>query len=103
MLVIPNVISAANDGNIDYVITLVENKGVNIVDYDKRSALYLAATEGNYDIVKYLVEKGTNVDVKDRWRNTLYHEVHKHIEESDDFRNICALLIKKMMIMIIIN
>ena len=48
----------------------IMKKYINQGDYDMRTALHLAAAEGQYDMVKYLVQKGANVNVKDRWNNT---------------------------------
>jgi glutaminase len=39
-------------------------------DYDNRTPLHLAASSGNFEIVQYLVEKGVNVNTKDRWGAT---------------------------------
>ncbi|MBT4922201.1 MAG: glutaminase A [Rickettsiales bacterium] len=43
---------------------------VNLGDYDKRTALHLAAAEGQYDMVEYLIKKGADVNVLDRWSNS---------------------------------
>jgi ankyrin repeat protein len=40
---------------------------INSTDYDKRSALHLAASEGKLVCVKFLVERGADMNVKDRW------------------------------------
>jgi len=41
---------------------------VNATDYDKRTALHVACSEGKFDIVRYLVdEKGAKINVRDRW------------------------------------
>lgn len=39
-------------------------------DYDKRTGLHIATAEGFYEMVKYLVENGANVNVTDRWGRT---------------------------------
>lgn len=48
-------------------------KGVepNLVDYDKRTALHLAASEGCEEIVVLLLEKGADVNSTDRWGRTV--------------------------------
>ncbi|XP_075110348.1 serine/threonine-protein kinase VIK-like isoform X5 [Nicotiana tabacum] len=48
-------------------------KGVepNLVDYDRRTALHLAASEGCVEIVVLLLEKGADVNSTDRWGRTL--------------------------------
>ncbi|XP_022769507.1 potassium channel KOR2-like [Durio zibethinus] len=47
-------------------------KGVepNVADYDKRTALHLAACEGWTEVVVLLLEKGADVDSLDRWGRT---------------------------------
>jgi glutaminase len=44
--------------------------GVNNSDYDFRTPLHVACSEGHYDIVKTLLENGANPLLKDRWNNT---------------------------------
>ncbi|KAL8268528.1 hypothetical protein R6Q59_002326 [Mikania micrantha] len=48
------------------------DKGVepNVGDYDKRTALHLAACEGCTEIVLLLLEKGADVNSTDRWGRT---------------------------------
>lgn len=68
-----NLIKAAAEGDIDEVrilLKVVEKNvklDVNKGDYDKRTALHLAAGEGHCDIVKALCEAGAHVNVEDRW------------------------------------
>ena len=40
---------------------------INKGDYDKRTALHLAAGEGHLDVVEFLCKRGANVNVEDRW------------------------------------
>jgi ammonium transporter Rh len=42
----------------------------NDVDYDGRSCLHIAASTGCFDIVKYLVEQGANINIRDRFGGT---------------------------------
>lgn len=41
-------------------------------DYDQRTALHLACSEGHFPVVQFLIENGffRNILVKDRWNNT---------------------------------
>jgi len=72
----PEVLYAASEGDVDELIKLVA-KGVDVTlcDYDRRSALHLAASNGHAGAVKYLLGqaggKGTSItSAKDRWGNT---------------------------------
>lgn len=48
---------------------------MNAVDYDGRSALHVAASEGHLEIIKFLMENtGASCLVKDRWGNTALQE-----------------------------
>jgi len=40
---------------------------INKGDYDKRTPLHLASSEGHYDVVECLIKHGANVNVEDRW------------------------------------
>eukprot|EP00897_Mesotaenium_endlicherianum_P005923 jgi/Mesen1/5359/ME000267S04506 len=62
----------AGRGDLVGVADLLDRGGVDAsaVDYDGRSALHLAASEGRYDAVELLVARGADVDVRDRWGNT---------------------------------
>lgn len=62
---------AASQGDLNEVQkSLALGIDVNKGDYDKRTALHLAASEGNDNIVKYLIDKGADINVKDRWGHT---------------------------------
>lgn len=66
-----NFIKAAADGDIDEIEMLLAAGDVKIDegDYDNRTALHLAAGEGNDDIVQILCDYKANVNVEDRWGN----------------------------------
>mmetsp|Transcript_26936 Transcript_26936/g.56417 ORF Transcript_26936/g.56417 Transcript_26936/m.56417 type:complete len:625 (-) Transcript_26936:390-2264(-) len=66
-----NFIKAAAEGDIDEVETLLISGDVDVNegDYDKRTALHLAAGEGNVEIVQLLCKYKANVNTKDRWGN----------------------------------
>eukprot|EP00261_Vitis_vinifera_P027838 XP_010661776.1 PREDICTED: serine/threonine-protein kinase STY8-like [Vitis vinifera] len=61
----------SSKGDKEGVIQELE-KGVdaNLADYDKRTALHLAACEGCEEIVVLLLEKGADVNSIDRWGRT---------------------------------
>ena len=56
------------------VLKLMVKAGVpvNVVDYDGRSCLHLASSEGNLPIVRHLIEsaKGMKLNIADRWGGT---------------------------------
>ena len=60
----------------DYVSSVFKN--VNFRDYDRRTALHVAASEGHLDVVKYLVTKGANVNRSDRWGGSSLDDAHRH-------------------------
>lgn len=61
---------AHGDGTINSTHTTKNMKNViNEGDYDKRTALHLAAGEGHGDIVQLLCLSGANVNAEDRWGN----------------------------------
>jgi len=66
-----NFIKAAAEGDIDEVETLLitGEVDVNEGDYDKRTALHLAAGEGNTNIVRLLCKYKADVNTEDRWGN----------------------------------
>ncbi|XP_077230384.1 potassium channel SKOR-like [Tasmannia lanceolata] len=49
----------------------------NSKDYDHRTPLHIAASEGSYLMAKMLVEAGASVLSKDRWGNTPLDEGHR--------------------------
>lgn len=64
-----NLITAASQGNAEEVRTLLEFGSIDLNqgDYDRRTALHLAANEGHLEAVKLLCDAGADVKVKDRW------------------------------------
>lgn len=60
--------SSVSRGDIDFIRRVLSN-GVdpNSKDYDFRTPLHVATSQGSYVIAKMLVEAGANVLSKDRW------------------------------------
>lgn len=50
---------------------LNEGIDVNSIDLDGRTALHIAACEGHVDVVKLLLVRRANMDVRDRWGSTV--------------------------------
>lgn len=90
-MLVQAMIDGAAKGNKEKMIKILATGKVDInqSDYDNRTALHLAAAEGHLDIVKYLVENGAEIDVKDRAGTTPLSEVNAKINtlEEDDERS----------------
>jgi ankyrin repeat protein len=80
----------AKEGRLTTVQTLLGATVINInaQKFDGATALYLAAVNGNYDIVKVLIDKGANVNVGDNnYRTPLMVAAKK-----DHLKTVQALL-----------
>jgi len=68
-------------GDLPSVIRHVESPGcpgVNFRDYDRRTAVHVAASEGHLDVVRYLVGRGARVNRSDRWGGSPLDDAHRH-------------------------
>lgn len=64
------------------------NKDINESDYEGRTALHIAASEGHLNIVKYLVNHGSDVDIKDSRGNTALDDaIRENKQDVVDFLN----------------
>ncbi|KAH9675619.1 hypothetical protein KPL70_018866 [Citrus sinensis] len=71
MQVIGNFLSFASRGDrVGLNQMLREGTSPNVQDYDKRTALHLAASEGHAPIVELLLQYKANLNLKDRWQRT---------------------------------
>lgn len=59
-------------------------------DYDKRTPLHLAASEGCYKVTEWLLSQGASVNAVDRFRRTPLEEAVR-----GDFAEVAKLLIDK--------
>ena len=50
---------------------LNEGIDVNSIDLDGRTALHIAACEGQIEVVKFLLSRRANIDARDRWGSTV--------------------------------
>ena len=78
-----NLISAASEGDIEEVKTLLQMGDIDINkgDYDKRTALHLAAGEGHYETIEFLCKSGADVNVLDRWNSRPLDDAQLHGHE----------------------
>lgn len=59
--------AASKDDAISIIKVLSLGVDVNACDYDRRSALHVAAAEGHVRIMKLLLERGGSPTLRDRW------------------------------------
>lgn len=81
---IMNILLAAYRGDLQslrrYFLSGVD---VNAVDYDGRSALHVAASEGRLEVIKFLLENArADTMLKDRWGNTALQEAIRCNQEA---------------------
>lgn len=83
---ITKLVEAASAGDVDEVRALLEfgtTLDINQGDYDKRTALHLAASEGRLKVVELLVcQEGADVNVEDRWGNRPLDDAKRAKENS---------------------
>ena len=51
---------------------------INFRDYDRRTALHVAASEGHLKICQYLIRKGAQINRSDRWGGSALDDAHRH-------------------------
>ncbi len=62
---------AASKGDLGEIERLVGNGiDLNVADYDGRTAMHLAASEGYFTVIRYLIDHGATMTKKDRWGGT---------------------------------
>ena len=65
----------AKQGNlVEIRRSVAKGRDVNYADYDNRTPLHLAANYGHFKIVKYLVNHGAYIQIKDRFGRTPFDE-----------------------------
>ena len=79
---------AAFHGDLEEIQRLVAS-GVNLddADYDGRTCMHLAASEGHLNVVKYLIARKVMLNPQDRWGGTPYDDALRH-----DHKDVLTLL-----------
>ena len=90
---LPRFIQAASEGDVEEVKALLEFGTIDLDhgDYDHRTALHLAAGEGQYEIVELLCMAGANPNVEDRWGN---HPIDDAVNAKKNSIRIMKLLLE---------
>lgn len=79
-----NLLQAAARNDLPAVkqLLLSHPQHVNFRDYDRRTALHVAASEGHLRICRYLVEKkNARVNRSDRWGGSPLDDAHRHRQD----------------------
>ena len=56
----------------------VQKRGVHFRDYDRRTALHIAASEGHVTLCEYLLQAGAHVNRSDRWGGSPLNDAIRH-------------------------
>lgn len=88
-----NFIAAAAEGDEEEVQAFLDFGSVDLNqgDYDRRTALHLAAGEGRLEIVRMLCMAGADVNAKDRWGHHPLDDARNAKKNSND---VMKLLLK---------
>ena len=86
-----NFIKMCSTGNLKDIKNIIHKVNVNFSDYDKRTPLHLAASEGYYEVVEFLLDNNATIS-KDRWGNTPLDDIKN--KEGENYEKINKLLIK---------
>jgi len=76
--------AAAAEGRLDdlkSILNLSRATPIDAADYDGRTPLHLAASEGQVAVVSWLIESGTRIDCKDRFGATPYTDAVRHCHD----------------------
>lgn len=79
-----SLIYAATYGDLDEIY-MIEANGLdlNSADYDGRTALHLAAAEGQKKVIEYLLMRGVNPNPVDRWGGTPMNDAERNGNEEN--------------------
>lgn len=65
------IINAAFENDVLAARNVIARGGkLNVADYDRRTPMHLAASEGHLDMTRFLIAKGVNLNSTDRFGNT---------------------------------
>ena len=73
---------AVVNNNIEKLRTFLDNVDIGRTDYDNRSLLHIACSEGHIEIIELLLEKGAK-QCHDRWGNTPTDDFKRFLSENE--------------------
>ena len=79
------------DGKLKEAKQIIDKINVNFCDYDKRTPLHLAASEGHVEMVELLLQQGAKL-ISDRWGHSPLDEIDN--KEGENYEKIKELLKK---------
>jgi len=91
--IVNSFITFCSNGNLNGIKKMIDRIDVNCADYDKRTPLHLAVTEGHVQVVDFLLQNGAKI-TEDRWGNTPLNSIES--KEGSDFNKIKDLLEKNI-------
>jgi len=71
---------ASGFGSLQQVKDMLKQSPIltSFADYDRRTALHIAASEGYLDLVKFLLDAGANANRSDRWGGSALDDALRH-------------------------
>ena len=92
-----SLLHSASIGDLNSIIILYsKNIDLNSSDYDKRTALHLACSEGQIEIIKYLISKNVKKNITDRWNNTPLDDFNKYLQTIDNITLIHKEILQQL-------
>lgn len=88
--IITEFLFACMENDIPTVKRMVQaGVNINMMNYDKRTGLHIACSEGHYDLVKFLLDNNADTEIQDRWNNKAVQDA-----ERNNFSEIVEMIIK---------
>lgn len=73
--------NATKNNDIKFINAYIKNIDINKSDYDRRTPLHVACSEGNEHLIKLFVEHGSDINFQDRWLHTPKDDLLRYMDE----------------------